>query len=126
ALEALRKTKSLSVASMLIHLNDPADRGEGNRDTGDPTLDLSTVEAMKILWLELMRDRATNDDALIDEPDLISLLYRWRDYAGSLDEPREWVRKATRVDQGFANMVTRMIVQGTTHTFGDRVSMPYN
>lgn len=81
---------------------------------------------MKALWLELMRDRAVNDDALIYEPDLISHLYRWRDYAGSLDEPREWVRKATRDDQGFANMVTRMIVQGTTHTLGDRISMTYN
>lgn len=123
ALEALRKTKALSVASMLINLSVPTDRGEGGRDPVDPPLDVSTVEAMKALWLELMRERAANDDVLIDESDLISQLYRWRDYAGSLDEPREWVRKAIRADQGFANMVTRMIVKVTTHTVGDRISM---
>ncbi|WP_322080575.1 KAP family P-loop NTPase fold protein [Paraburkholderia bannensis] len=126
ALEALRKTKALSVASILIHLSDPADRKEGDRETVDPTLDLSTVEAMKALWLQLVRYRAANGDVLIDEPDLISQLYRWRDYAGSLDEPREWVKKVIRADQGFANMVTRMISRGTTHTLGDRVSMPRN
>lgn len=126
ALEALRKTKALSVASILINLSDPADRKEGDGGTVDPTLDLGTVEAMKTLWLQLMRDRAANDDALIDEPDLVSQLYRWRDYAGSLDEPQEWVKKAIRTDQGFANMATRMISRGTTHTFGDRVSMPHN
>ncbi|RQZ96523.1 KAP family P-loop NTPase fold protein [Burkholderia cepacia] len=126
ALEALRKTKALSVASILINLSDPADRKEGDGGTVDPTLDLGTVEAMKALWLQLMRDRAANDDALIDEPDLVSQLYRWRDYAGSLDEPQEWMKKAIRTDQGFANMATRMISRGTTHTFGDRVSMPHN
>lgn len=126
ALEALRKTNSLSVASMLIHLSDPADRNEESGDTVGPTLDLSTVEAMKALWLELMRSRTANDDVMLDEPDLISQLYRWRDYAGSLDEPREWVKKAIRVDQGFAKLVTRMIVQGTTHASGDRVSLPYS
>lgn len=126
ALEALRKTKALSVASILIHLSDPADRKEGDGDTVDPTFDLGTVEAMKALWLKLMRDRAANDDALIDEPDLIPQLYRWRYYAGSLDEPREWVKKATRTDQGFANMATRMISRGTTHTLGDRISVPHN
>ncbi|KML04088.1 MULTISPECIES: KAP family P-loop NTPase fold protein [Burkholderia] len=126
AIEALRQTKALSIASILIHLSDPADRKEGDRGTVDPTLDLGTVEAMKALWLQLMRDRATNDDALIDEPDLLSQLYRWRDYAGSLDEPREWMKKAIRTNQGFANMATRMISRGTTHTLGDRVSMPHN
>lgn len=72
AIEALRKTKALSVASILIHLSDPADRKEGESGAFDPTLDLSTVEAMKAEWLRLMRIRASDVDALITEPDLIS------------------------------------------------------
>lgn len=125
ALEALRKTKALSVASILIHLSDPADR-KGDGGTIDPTLDLNTVNAMKDLWLQLMRDRAVNHDGLIDEPDFISQLYRWRDYAGSFEEPREWIKGATQTDQGFAKIASRMISRGTTHAVGDRVSMPYN
>ncbi|WP_224043894.1 KAP family P-loop NTPase fold protein [Paraburkholderia unamae] len=126
ALEALRQTKALSVAAMLIHLDDPADQGKGERGAFDPALDLETVEAMKAEWLELMRSRAADRGMLMAEPDLLSLLYRWRDYAGSLDEPRAWMRGAIRTDEGFASMATRMISRGTSHSLGDRVSTPHN
>jgi hypothetical protein len=126
ALEALRQTKALSVAAILIHLNDPADRKEGEDGAFDPALDLDTVEAMKAEWLRLMRSRAADSDALVAEPDLMPLLYRWRDYAGSLDEPRAWMVEATRTDEGFASMVTRMMSRGTSHSWGDRVSTPRN
>lgn len=120
ALAALRKTEALSVASILIHLSDPADRKEGG--VFDPALDLNTVEAMKAEWLRLMRSRAADVDELIAEPDLISLLYRWGNMVGSLDEPRDWVSKAIQADEGFAAMATRMMSRGTTHSWGDRVS----
>ncbi|RKQ60808.1 putative KAP-like P-loop ATPase [Vogesella indigofera] len=122
-LEALRQTKALSIAAILIHLNDPADRNEG--DAFDPALDLDTVKAMKAEWLLLIRSRATDVDALTAESDLVSLLYRWRDYSGSLDEPREWMVRAIRTDQGFARMASRMMSRGTTHSLGDRVSTPH-
>lgn len=122
-LEALRQTKGLSIAAMLIHLSDPADLKEDN--TFNPTLDLDSVEAMKAEWLLLIRSRAADGDALIVESDLMSLLYRWRDYSGSLDEPREWVARAIQTDQGFASMASRMMSRGTTHTQGDRVSTPH-
>lgn len=126
ALEALRKTKALSVAAILIHLSDPADRKEGEDGGFDPALDLDTVDAMKAEWLRLMRSRAADGYALIAEPDLMSHLYRWRDYAGSLDEPREWMVEAIRTDEGFATMATRMMSRGTRHSWGDRVSTPHN
>jgi len=122
AIEALRQTKALSIAAMLIHLNDPANRKEGETHTLEPALKLDTVEAMKAEWLRLIRSRAADGEALIDEPDLLSQLYEWRDYAGSLDEPREWTMSAIRTDEGFANMVTRMMSEGTSHSWGDRVS----
>lgn len=125
-LEALRKTKALSVAAILIHLNDPSNRKEGEDNAFDPALDPETVEAMKAEWLQLVRSRAADGDALIAEPDLMSLLYRWRDYAGSLDEPREWMAEAIRTDRGFASMASRMMSRGTSHSLGDRVSTPHN
>jgi hypothetical protein len=108
-LEALRQTGALSVAAILIHLNDPAARKEGENGTSDPALDLDTVEAMKAEWLRLMRSRAADGDALLAEPDLLPLLFRWKDYAGSLEEPRAWMTEAIRTDEGFASMVTRMM-----------------
>jgi len=126
ALDALRQTRALSVAAILIHLNDPADRKEGEGGAFDPALDLDTVEAMKAEWLRLMRSRAADCDALIGEPDLMSLLYRWKDYAGSLEEPREWMSEAIRPDGGFASMATRMMSRGTSHSWGDRVATPRN
>ncbi|HDW0968877.1 TPA: AAA family ATPase [Enterobacter hormaechei subsp. xiangfangensis] len=126
ALEALRKTEALSVTSILIHLSDPSDRNEGERGAFEPALDLITVVAMKAEWLRLIRIRAADGDTLIAEPDLISLLYRWKNYTDSMDEPREWVRKAIQTNQGFATIVTRLMSRGTSHTYGDRVSTQHN
>ncbi|UNX74914.1 KAP family P-loop NTPase fold protein [Klebsiella aerogenes] len=126
ALEALRKTEALSVTSILIHLSDPSDRNEGESGAFEPALDFITVVAMKAEWLRLIRIRAADGDTLIAEPDLISLLYRWKNYTDSMDEPREWVRKAIQTNQGFATMVTRLMSRGTSHTYGDRVSTQHN
>ncbi len=126
AIEALRKTRALSVAAILIDLNDPAQQREGDAATFDPALDLGTVEAMKREWLLVMRSRAAGGGELISEPDLMYQLYRWRAYAGSLDEPRAWVMAAIQTDEGFANMATQMMSRGTRQTIGDRVSTPYN
>ncbi len=121
-LDALRRTNALSVAAILIHLSDPADHNDTDGSAFDPTLDLDTLEEMKSEWLRLIRTRAADGDALINEPDLINLLYRWKDYTQSLDEPRHWVAEAVRSEQGFASMATRMMSRGTTHTVGDHVS----
>ena len=119
-IETFRQTKALSVAAILIHLSDPADHRPG--DTFDTTLDPATINAMKIEWLRLMRLRAADGETLIAESDLLNLLYRWRDYAGSLDEAREWVMGEIRTDEGFARILTRMMSRGVSHSSGDRVS----
>ncbi|HRL94094.1 MAG TPA: P-loop NTPase fold protein [Pseudomonas sp.] len=125
-IEALRQTQALSVAAMLIHLSDPADLKEGKADTFDPALGLKTIEAMKTLWLQLVRERAADGHTLIAHPDIVSLLYIWKGYAGSFDEPRRWMLGAIKTDDGFANMATRMMSTGTSHSWGDRVSTVQN
>nr|WP_314561237.1 P-loop NTPase fold protein [uncultured Pseudomonas sp.] len=119
AIEAFRETKALSMAAILIHLSDPAD----HKDDADfkPTLDLPTVDAMKAIWLYLVRGRAADNDALLLEPDLASLLYRWKNYSGSVDEPRRWLQGATRTDKKFAIMTASLMSVGTSHVLGDRV-----
>lgn len=126
ALDALRQTEALSIAAILIHLSNPADREEGEGGAFDPTLDFETVEAMKAEWLRLMRGRAADGNALISEPDLMSLLYRWKEYAGSFDEPREWMAEAIRTTEGFASMATCMMSRSTSCSWGDRVATPRN
>lgn len=121
-LEALRGTKALSVAAMLIHLSDPADNKPGKRDKFDPALDEETVEAMKSLWVQIIRAHAVTDVALIAEDDLVSLLYRWRDYAKSIEEPRRWMAEAIKGDEDFAKIVSAMMSTGKSHSVRDRVS----
>jgi hypothetical protein len=126
ALDALRKTKALSVSSLLIHLSDPDDRE--NRDSGvfEPALDLNTITEMKAEWLRLIRGRAADGNTLLTEPNLIYQLYRWKDYTNSIDEPREWVMKVIQTNQGFAAVISRLMHRGTSYTYGDRVSTPHN
>lgn len=126
ALEALRKTEALSVASLLIHLSDPDDRKEKGNGVFEPTLELNTVAAMKAEWLRLIRGRATDGDILLTEPNLIYQLYRWKDYTNSIDEPHDWVMKAIQTNQGFATVISRLMHRGTSYTYGDRVSTPHN
>lgn len=119
-IEALRQTGALSVGAIIIHLNDPSDQEAGSKI--EPKLDEATIASLKDEWLKQIRELAKADKALVVHPDLGSLLYRWRDYAGGLDEPRTWVQKAIASDEGFLNLVERLMTTGTSHTAGDLVS----
>lgn len=81
---------------------------------------------MKTEWLRIMRDRALDTDALLAQPDLLTQLYRWGDYAGTFDEPRTWVTEVTSTDAGFASLVMRLMKTITSHTWGDHVSVSQN
>lgn len=124
-LEALQITGALSVGSILIKLNDPENREENNRPDFAPALDPATVKAMKIEWLRQIRARAADVPKMLDDPDLMSLLYRWREY-GSETEPLEWIVEAISTDKGFATLASRMMCRGTRSSAGDLISTPYN
>lgn len=126
ATDALRETKALSVAAILIHLSDPADYKQESGREFDPVLDLDTVNILKAVWLQIMRSRAEDDHHLIDQPDLISLLYVWEKYEESPTRPRRWAAAAIETDDGFAKMASRMLTTGTTRSWGDSVSVPHN
>ncbi|SAL01443.1 histone family protein nucleoid-structuring protein H-NS [Caballeronia calidae] len=48
-------------------------------------------------------------------PDLLSLLYRWRDYSGLSDDPCAWIREITQTDSGFASVVSRLMNRSTVY-----------
>lgn len=124
-LEALRKTEALSLASMLIHFSDPDDVKEEEKDSFEPTLNRQVVRDLKDEWLRQIRIRAAGA-AMIDAPDLVTLLYRWRSYSGSLDEPRKWIEENIYSDEGFVNIVSRLMSKSTVYSAGDRVSTQHN
>lgn len=119
-LSALRKTGALSVGAIIIHLNDPTSQEERSRI--EPKLDKPTIKALKEEWLRQISERAKNTAELLADPDLGSLLYRWRDYSGSLDAPRSWVQTAIQTDEGFVVFIAHLMTTGTSHTMGDLVS----
>ena len=120
ATEALRETKALSVAGIIIHLNDHIN----HKDVADftPALDLETLAAMKAIRLHLIRSRAASFQGLLADPDLVSRLYLWRHFTGSLVEPRKWVMDSIKANEDFVSMVRSMMSSGRRHTSGDRVS----
>lgn len=121
-LQAFRQTKALSIAAMLINLSDPdATRRQGS-GAWDPALDIESVNGMKAEWLRLINDRAGDVAALINERDLASQLSWWKEFTGSLEEPRNWVAQGIQSDSGFAAIATRMMRRVTTHTTGKFVS----
>lgn len=120
-LEALRSSKALSVAASLIRLNTKIN--ERYRNDFDPRLGQDSVEALKNEWLTLVRARAAEGaEALMADPELIFLLYMWRNYSGSLDEPRDWVAKVIETDEGFTRIAVRMKQMVQSHSSGDRIT----
>jgi len=91
-------------------------------EPADPTLDLETVQALKSTWLEIVRRRARDPDGLMADNDLASLLYRWKAYSGSVDEPRAKIAS----DDGFATLAERSMSRGMSHGMNDRVGTPHN
>lgn len=121
-LKAFRETKALSVAAILIHLNDPSDRDEKERDSFEPKLDSKTLQSMKKEWLKQVRALAANGSALAQHKDLGSLLHRWRDYSGSFDEPKAWVSEEIKADKGFVRIIDALMSTGTSQAWGDKVA----
>lgn len=122
ALDALRATGALSVAAMLIHLNDPGDRDAGEREGFVPNFPAADLASLKVEWLAQLSLLAADPPRLLARPDLASLLYRWRDYEGSFDAPRRWIGEVALDDLGFATVVSAFMSRGTSQGFGDRVA----
>jgi len=119
-LAAFRESKALSVAATIIHLNDPGAQREGSRS--EPKLSAEAIRALKNEWLQQINGRASEGKPLLREPDLVSYLYRWREYSGSSDEPSGSLEHITRIDDGLTEFLPHLVSSGGSHTVGDLVS----
>ncbi|MVA55292.1 KAP family P-loop NTPase fold protein [Agrobacterium vitis] len=120
-LEAFKATGALSVAAVVIHLSD-LDPDKVVASGSEPKLDQQVVLDLKAEWVRQIGDRAKDVDALLEDSDLGSLLYRWRDYAGSIEEPRKWAQDAISSDQRLLKLLAQLMTTGTSYRYGDRVS----
>lgn len=121
AVSALRESGGLAVGMKLISLSDPQNPHRGSYNI-EPALNSDAVQAMKGEFLRQVRLCANNPSRMFFRLDLMGLLYRWRDYTGSIDEPRQWVEKSIDSDPGFASFITGMMSSGTIISWGDRAS----
>ncbi|WCP11677.1 hypothetical protein sphantq_00057 [Sphingobium sp. AntQ-1] len=114
------------MGAIIIHLSDPDDAKENDRENFDPTLDIDGVNAMKAEWLRQISNLAADPDAMLAHGDLTSLLYRWRDYTRTPDLPAKWVQQVVSTDARFAVLIDRLMSRGRSSGWGDRVSAPYD
>ncbi|MFD2780067.1 hypothetical protein ACFS32_01765 [Novosphingobium pokkalii] len=54
-----------------------------------------------------------------------STLYRWREYAGSVEEPRAWIAREAEADAGLAGLIERFMRSGSSQSVEDRVSTTF-
>ncbi len=116
---AIRGSNALSVPAVLISLDQDERVKGGDRDL---LFDEAGFERLKALWVERIQAVAAQDAALLEADDLVSLLYRWRDFSGGFDEPRAFVASRTQGPAQLASMLAHFVTVSTVHAFGDRVS----
>ncbi len=116
---AMTVVDALSVPAMLLSLD--ADRREKG-DVVDLLFDDADFARLKALWVSRIKARVAREPMGLDPEDLVSYLYRWRDFAGSFDEPRAYVQQRTRDVEGLLRVLHQFVAVGSVHAMGDRVS----
>lgn len=119
-LEALRGSELLSVPAMLISLDMDA------REKDEPTKEFlftdDSLAAAKTLWVDKIKALATRG-ALETSAEMLSFLYRWRDFSGGFDEPRAWLDRIAADERQLPELVMRFISVGTSQALGDYFSI---
>lgn len=78
--------------------------------------DLSPEQLISLSKLTVNRIESwAEDDRLVDHPQLISILFAWRDW-GNTDECKEYVAKITSTDRGLLSFLTAILSQAISET----------
>lgn len=110
--DALQNTKSLHVPVRLLfylgreHGLYGKEKKENLRDRENPYLTIEQVKELENILLSKIREAAKND-SLLENENLPSILYRWRDFLNSLDEPKAWVQKIASSDDNLKKLFVR-------------------
>lgn len=101
-------------------LEPKSEDGGSRRPMGDVSAE--HLQSLQATAVEKLR-RAAADGTLINNDQLLYLLYRWRDWAGP-DEPREWVQTVTQNDVHLLSFL-RGIFSRYTSSEGDTTRVGY-
>ena len=83
------------------------------------TIKKETVVDLKLLAVERINAFAQNG-SLIDTPNLLSVLFRWKDW-GTPDDPRRWVAGFVFDKEKLARLLSTFLSETKIQTFGDAV-----
>ena len=62
-----------------------------------------------------------NPDEMLEEGRFVDAMYRWRDFSGSLDEPKRWIDNLKEDSDFLPKMLVAFMNVGTSQGWGDRV-----
>jgi hypothetical protein len=121
-LDAFQSTRSLAMLAMLISL-DVSNRKKDSQV--DPRFTDDQLDRLKSAWIKAVEELAADPPRMMSQPDLLSLLYRWRDFSGSIEGPAKFVRAASQDDRWLPVILRALMTVGTAHAMGDRVARPH-
>ncbi len=115
--EAIEATDGLSVPLRFVALEEQAAQKQGEgREVLVTDAGLQELKALCVQKIE----RAAEQGRLRGNPDLRSILYRWKDWAGEA-APRALCQKIATTREGALALVTGFLLRSTSHGFGDHV-----
>ena len=124
-LSAFRNSKALLTGAMIIHLNDPEDAKNKSISNFNPQIPTPTINAMKAIWLQIIKSRTHETKELLKHQALTRLLYIWGKYDNSMQQPKSWVTRAIREDIGFALFASRMMETTTSFSSAEGTRTHY-
>ncbi len=119
-LTALQQTQALSVAAYVISIDDEARKKPDPQHP--PILDEDDFAAAKAAWVSIAESKSNDIARFLEEQDLVSLLYRWRDFA-SLDQPRAWVARAATDPHNVLSLLRAFVNVSSQQYLGEHVAM---
>jgi hypothetical protein len=118
--DALQRSDALMVPAVLISLDmDAREKGEPPREH---LFDDDGLKAAKGLWIEKIEALAADDNSLLNSRDMVSYLFRWRDFSGDMEKPKRWLRDAAANDTILPTLLARFATVVSSHSVGDYVS----
>lgn len=120
--EAVAKAMAISdaraVPAVLISLDLDA---REKKQAKEFLFDEAGFERLRLQWVEKVRATPLSD-LLESEERLLSILYRWADFAGDFAEPKAALDSITKTDADFVKVLGQFVSITTVQGWGDRVS----
>jgi predicted KAP-like P-loop ATPase len=119
--EAMEATTGLYLPIKTASLESNKEEREKDPDAYNVTdTDLAELHQICVEKIE----RAAGSGILVSHPKMLSILYRWREWA-SLEKPRQWVEGLIDSNEGALSFLTACLHRSTSHGIRDYVSQEH-